>query len=346
MKILYTVSNPYGLGADRWIWEGYRDAFLAEGHEFFTLSEFDDFKKTAQQVAPDLLLLDFCFFERFAFSVPQDFFSQLKQKGTKIFCLTDVGVDREVPQEERIALFRKYLPFFDVCYSNYAPEETKGFEERFGKPLHFVPHAANTKYYFPDTRDPKFSCDIAFVGSFYTQKREQYDKLLFPLLKKYRVCLYGAGWTRRDRVLRLASGVARKLKLSSLARLLSKQRIVLSPDEERKLYASSKICVNIHEYYRDGTCKGFSNEREFKVPASGGFQITDYIPGMERYFDLEREIVAVKTPEDWFQKVDYYLTHERERKDIQERGTARVLREHTYRHRVRQLLGLMRIELQ
>lgn len=341
MRVLYTVSNPYGLGADKWIWEGYRDAFLDEGHEFLTLSEFDDFQKTAEQASPDLFLLDFCFFERFAPSVSPDFFSRLKQRGTKIFCLTDVGVDKEVRQEERMELFRKYLPFFDICYSNYAPETTAGFEERFGKPLHFIPHAANTRYYFPDSPDPKFACDIAFVGSFYTQKREQYDKLLFPLFKKYKVRLYGAGWTKRDRILRLASGLARRARLSLLARQISKLRILLSPNDERKLYSSAKICINIHEYYCDGTTKGFSNEREFKVPACGGFQVSDYIPGMERYFELGREIIALKTPEEWFQKIEYYLTHDGERKRIQEQGTARVLNEHTYRHRVRQLMSLM-----
>jgi spore maturation protein CgeB len=338
MKVLYTVSNPYGLGADRWIWEGYKDAFEQEGHEFFTLSEFDDFKKTVLQVKPNLFLLDFAFFERFASDVAPEFFAQIKKEGTKIFCLADVGIDKEVQQEGRIEFFKKYLPFFDICYSNYAPETTGRFQELFGVPMHFIPHAANTKYYFPDSPGPKFSCDIAFVGSFYTQKREQYEKLLFPLFRKYKVLIYGAGWTKRDRILRLVGGLARRAKLAPLAKLISRQRILLSPDEERKLYASAKICVNIHEYYKDGTVKGFSNEREFKVPASGGFQLSDYIPGIERYFKLGEEIVVAKSPEEWFSKIDYYLTHEKERKEIQQRGTERVLNEHTYRHRVRQMM--------
>ena len=81
-------------------------------------------------------------------------------------------------------------------------------------------------------------------------------------------------------------------------------------------------------------------EREFKVPACGGFEISDYVPGMDRYFDLGKEIVAVRSPEEWFAKIDHYPRHEGERKQIQEAGTGRVLREHTYAHRVKQLLDM------
>ena len=54
MKILYTISNPYGLGADRWIYEGYRHAFLTAGHEFSILTETDDFEKVVLREKPDL----------------------------------------------------------------------------------------------------------------------------------------------------------------------------------------------------------------------------------------------------------------------------------------------------
>ncbi|PJA94750.1 hypothetical protein CO130_02880, partial [Candidatus Jorgensenbacteria bacterium CG_4_9_14_3_um_filter_38_10] len=37
---------------------------------------------------------------------------------------------------------------------------------------------------------------------------------------------------------------------------------------------------------------------------------------------------------------DFYLKNEKERKEIRERGTKRVLREHTYHHRVKRILAL------
>lgn len=342
MKILYTISNPYGLGADRWIYEGYRHAFLAAGHEFSILTETDDFEKVALEEKPDLFFLDFCSVERYSQQtklIAPEFFQKLQNQGTKIFTMVG-GENKEESSPQRIAFFKRFIPFFDICFSNHVPEVTKNLEPLFGKKIYFIPHAADTVYYFPAKPDKNFICDIAFVGSFYTHKKEQFEKLFFPLFKKYHLRFYGTGWAKKDRILRLGSGFGRKLKIKWLIEFINKQRITISPDDERKLYASAKICINIHEYYKDGTTKGLSNEREFKVPASGGFQISDYIPGMERYFDLGKEIIAVKSPEEWFAKIDYYINHESERKKIQKKGTERVLQEHTYSHRVKQLLDL------
>jgi len=61
---------------------------------------------------------------------------------------------------------------------------------------------------------------------------------------------------------------------------------------------------------------------------------------MERYFEIGKEIVAVKTSEEWFKAIDFYLKNEKERKEIQRRGTDRVLKEHTYHNRVKQLIDL------
>lgn len=344
MKILYTVSNPYGLGADRWIYEGYRDAFIAEGHEFYTMSEFGDFQKKALEAKPDLLLFDFGCLERWSRTkpVPPEFFGELKSGGTLIFCLVTLGAERDEPPE-RIPSSRKYLPFFDLCYSYQPPETTHRFQELSGRELYFIPPAANTRYLFPDKPDRRFLCDIAFVGSFYTFKKEMFSKLLYPARKRYKILIYGPGWTLRDRFLRLGSGVARRVGWETLTRLINNQRLTISQDDERKLYASAKICLNIHEYYEyypDNASKGMLNEREFKIPAAGGFQLSDYVQGMERNFELGKEIAIFKSPEDGLSKIEYYLKNEKERKEIQEAGTARVLREHTYRHRVRQIINL------
>jgi len=343
MRILYTVTNPYGLGADRWMYEGYKNAFISEGHEFFVVTENDDFQTILDDVQPNLLLLDFMAFRRYDHKnrpISPQYFEQVKKKGTRIFAMTATGIDREDETPENINFFRAYLPFFDICFCQFPPETTKNFDTLFGKKMYFIPHAADTTLFFPERPHDIFKCDIAFVGSLYTSKREQFERLLFPLMKKYHVKFCGPGWTFKDKILRPINGLGRKFKLKKFTQFVNTQRVSITQDDERRLYASAKICVNIHEYYRDQTIKGYSNEREFKVPASGGFQISDYIPGMERYFELGKEIVTVKSPEEWFFKIEYYLNHEVDRKKIQERGTARVLKEHSYINRVTQLINL------
>ncbi len=343
MKVLYNILNPFGIGADRWIYEGYKHAFMAAGHEFHVVTERDDLPAVTERIQPDLFILDFLPFMdycRRVKDIPPEFLQTLRNRGTKIFCGVTVGMDREQDTPDKIGFFRKYLPAVDVYFCNYAPEAAAKFEELYREKIYFFPHAADTSRYFPSKPEARFACDIAFLGSFYTDKRLQFEQLFLPLMKKYRVRVYGSGWTLKSKILRVISGVARRLRIGWLMKIANRNRVSISMDDERKLYASAKICVNIHEYYRDGTTKGFSNEREFKVPASGGFELTDYIPGMERYFELGKEIVAVRSAQEWFEKIDYYLKQDDERKKIQEAGTARVLREHTYSHRVKQLTDL------
>jgi len=341
MKILYTVGTPHGTGADRWIYEGYKDAFESAGHDFFTAIKTDNFEKKITNIKPDIFILDFSLFEN-RYQNNKEMAVQLlrksHQQGTKVFCL--IAINNK--SLDRIKFIKDCSPFIDIFYSNYVPEVkiNNGFRKLIGRPLYFFPHAANSKVYFPDKPNKKFTCDIAFVGSTYTAKKNAYKELLYPLFKKYKVRVYGPGWEKRDKFLRLLSGIFRQLKIDGLTKLVNQKRLLLSSDEERQLYASAKICINIHEYYSNGKTRGFSNEREFKIPASGGFQVSDHIPGMEHYFKIGKEIVIARNTKDWFQKIDYYLTHDKERKKIKKAGTERVLKDHTYRDRVERILKL------
>lgn len=327
------------MGADRWIYDGYKAAFLDKGHQFFTLTERDDLEKTLEKVKPDIFMISLfsLIFYNVQKPITESFLKRVHQWGTKIFC----GVGIEFKEEQNCRLFlEKYSPFIDIFYGNYAPEVTEGFEAVVNKPYYLVPHAANTKIFFPDKPDEKFKCDLAFVGNLLPTKKVIFENVLYPLCKKYNVRIYGPGWTATDKILRLMSGFSREFKIGWLADFVNKKRIAISPENERKLYASAKICLNFHEYYEDGRVKGLSNEREFKIPASGGFQFSDYITSMWHFFEPDREIVMAKTPEEWFSKIEYYLTHEEKRKEIQEAGTRRVLKKHTYHHRVNQIIEL------
>ena len=62
--------------------------------------------------------------------------------------------------------------------------------------------------------------------------------------------------------------------------------------------------------------------------------------GTTRCAPRRRRVADPNRPDEWFRKIDYYLTHDDERTRIQAKGTARALREHTYHNRVTTLLGL------
>jgi spore maturation protein CgeB len=143
----------------------------------------------------------------------------------------------------------------------------------------------------------------------------------------------------------LAALASRKIGLYSVNTWISKLRISVPPEEENQLYSSAKICLNVHERAESIKTHVILNERTFKVPACGGFEICDFVPPVRRYF-TEQEMVMADDKhgdwvKDWFKKIDYYLAHDKERKEIKARGIARAHKDHMYTNRVRNMIGII-----
>jgi spore maturation protein CgeB len=73
--------------------------------------------------------------------------------------------------------------------------------------------------------------------------------------------------------------------------------------------------------------------RNFEVPGCGGFLLTERVPHLERYFDLDREVGVFDGADDLADRVRYWLEHDQERQRVADAGYRRVLAEHTYDHR-------------
>ncbi|MBW2122461.1 MAG: glycosyltransferase, partial [Deltaproteobacteria bacterium] len=84
------------------------------------------------------------------------------------------------------------------------------------------------------------------------------------------------------------------------------------------------------------------NQRVFDAASCGAFLVTDYRPDMDILFDRKREAVCYGDPAEARDQVAYYLKHEGERMKIAERARQRILEEHTYCHRIRELIDVMR----
>jgi spore maturation protein CgeB len=73
--------------------------------------------------------------------------------------------------------------------------------------------------------------------------------------------------------------------------------------------------------------------RNFEVPGCGGFLLTERVPHLERYFELDREVGVFDGNDDLADKVRHWLEHDEERQQVAEAGYRRVMAEHTYDHR-------------
>ena len=84
--------------------------------------------------------------------------------------------------------------------------------------------------------------------------------------------------------------------------------------------------------------------RAFDIMGSGGFLLSnyqadfldDFVPGED--FTPNEDFVYYESKEDLLYKIDYYLTHEEERAAIAKSGHDKVAANHTFQHRIREML--------
>ena len=77
--------------------------------------------------------------------------------------------------------------------------------------------------------------------------------------------------------------------------------------------------------------------RVFDIMGSGGFVLSNFQADFLDLFVPGEDFVYYENKKDLLQKIDYYLTHEEERKAIAKNGYDKVAAKHTYRHRVREM---------
>lgn len=74
--------------------------------------------------------------------------------------------------------------------------------------------------------------------------------------------------------------------------------------------------------------------RVMDVLACKGFLLTNYQPEIAWYFEDGKELVVYEDFQDLYRKIDYYLSHEQERRDIAQAGYNKVLKQFSYRQGV------------
>lgn len=102
-----------------------------------------------------------------------------------------------------------------------------------------------------------------------------------------------------------------------------------------RVFQNSKINLNI-------TLRSIHSGiplRAMDIMGCGGFLLTNYQQDFLTYFEPDVDFVYFTDEKDLLQKVQYYLEHEEERRQIAKNGYQKVKRFHTYRHRIQTILS-------
>ena len=81
--------------------------------------------------------------------------------------------------------------------------------------------------------------------------------------------------------------------------------------------------------------------RALDILGCGGFLLTNYQPDFEEYFTAGEDYVYYDSREDLLALVDYYLTHDEERKQIAANGYRKAKEKLSYRGQVEKMLNLI-----
>jgi hypothetical protein len=125
---------------------------------------------------------------------------------------------------------------------------------------------------------------------------------------------------------------------------------ILRPRHHGELWAvdmynglfNAKVALNHHI---NAAGPNANNMRLYEASGVGSFLLTDYKDNLGSLFEPGKEVVAYRSSAEAIELIDYYLTHEDERKAIASAGQARTLREHTYRHRMEEFVDIVRERL-
>ncbi len=101
-------------------------------------------------------------------------------------------------------------------------------------------------------------------------------------------------------------------------------------EEMIDVFGASKINLNFSRATY-GSRRGLKG-RVTEVCLAGGFLLTEYVPGIENYFKVDKEIVCFHDTEEMIDKITYYLSHDEERRAIAQAGWKRAVSEYTPFH--------------
>ena len=78
--------------------------------------------------------------------------------------------------------------------------------------------------------------------------------------------------------------------------------------------------------------------RVLEIMACQGFVLVNYQEDLAKEFEDGKELVMYRSLEEMTDKIQYYLAHEEERKQIAHAGYEKVLREYNYAEKLRKIL--------
>jgi spore maturation protein CgeB len=187
-------------------------------------------------------------------------------------------------------------------------------------PFYYLPEACNPRMHRPlevsNADKDIYGCDVMIAGTLHYYRQE----ILLQLVRQsagIKLKIWGSkpDWLQ-DR-----------LPGHHMGRLVH-------GDQKVRAALSATICLNTLHYGEVNSL----NCRAFEIAGCGGFQMLTSVPILAEHFQPEVEVATFGSVDEMIEKVDYYIRHPAAAAAIAERGRLRAHHDHTYEHRLTEIL--------
>ncbi len=205
---------------------------------------------------------------------------------------------------------------------------------QYNSSVHFLSQAFSPSFFRINeisNRDIKsYSTDVTFVGNlgskpWYLQRR---DYLQAVIRNGFKLKWWGPRLPRKFATLPLILG---KLGRSYGGKFVW-------GEEHAKICRLSKIYLAFDAVPH---VRKSMSERIYIAVGCGAFYMCHHVDGIEEVLEPGKEIVTFQSEEEMIDMIKYYLQHDELREKIAKAGQKRVLKDHTYEIRIRQMFEII-----
>jgi spore maturation protein CgeB len=218
-----------------------------------------------------------------------------------------------------LAIVQHALPAYDMVFAA-GTDVVEELEKRLDRPVHYLPLAADPSVYKPMRSRDQYRANVVFAGTA-TPRRERH----LAELVEFGLALWGPGWRRTS------------LRDYCRGEQLDTENFV-------RAYAGASVAINIHRSAdaEPAVVERGVNQRTFEVAAIGVPQVVDFRGDLARHFTDREELLVYRSVEEMRSLVEAALQDPVAAEAVAKAGRDRLLGEHTYMHRLKRLLEVVR----
>ncbi|MCB0352948.1 MAG: glycosyltransferase [Bdellovibrionales bacterium] len=227
----------------------------------------------------------------------------------------------------RFHSWRYMAPYYDFIFTIQRGDCLTALKAAGAGETHYLPVACDPAVHAPlrltEDEKKRWGSPVSFVGAGYHNRQQ-----MFASLAELPFKIWGTEWP----------------ECKPFDGMVQEKGRRLTPEEYVKIFNATTININLHSSTeRDGVDPNgdFVNPRTFELASCGAFQLVDERSLLTECFEPGKEVVTFHSRADLVEKIHYYLKHDDERAKIARAGQERVLRDHTYHSRLREMLSFI-----